>query len=94
MLFMRPADSTSGEMVSLYNHSSDKYHIICSPAQINRMFNLYTVEPGFFNKNQVQTTRNSLLLALDRRLDQLGTYAAIHGKPVVTIQASEDENHG
>lgn len=71
MLFMHPAETNTGKMVALHNHSSDTCHIICSSAQINSMFNLYTVEPGFFNKNEVLTTRNKLLLELDRRLGQL-----------------------
>ena len=91
MLFMRPADNTTGEMVSLYNHNAGKYHIICSPAQINRMYNLYTVEPGFFNKNEVLTTRNRLLLELDQRLEQLRAYIAWHEKPVVMIQGGESQ---
>lgn len=89
MLFMRPADNDTGQMVSLYNHNADQYHIIFSPAQINQMFNLYTVEPGFFNKNEVLTTRSRLLLALDQRLEQLKGYIARYEKPVMLIQAQE-----
>lgn len=92
MIFMRPADSATGEMVALYNHNAHKHHIICSPAQINSLFNLYTVEPGFFNKNEVLTTRNCLLLELDRRVNQLGAYTAIHEKPGVMTQAIEVES--
>jgi hypothetical protein len=91
MLFMHQADSTSGEMISLYNHHADNYHVICSPAQINCTFNLYTVEPGFFNKHEVMTTRNRLLLELDLRLEQLRQYVALHEKPGVLIQMDESQ---
>ena len=93
MLFMHPADTTTGEMVALYNHSSAQNCIICSPAQINRMFNLYTVEPGFFNKSEVQATRNRLLLALEQRLEQLAAYMARQGRPVAMIEAIEGQRH-
>lgn len=92
MLFMHPAETNTGKMVALHNHSSDTCHIICSSAQINSMFNLYTVEPGFFNKNEVLTTRNKLLLELDRRLGQLKAYIILHKSPVVMIQTNSNSN--
>lgn len=89
MLFMRPAETTTGEMVSLYNHNAGTNHIICSPAQINRMFNLYTVEPGFFNKNEVLNTRNRLLLELEKRLEQLRAYIARYETSALLIKEDE-----
>lgn len=94
MVFMHPADTADGKMVALYNHSAEQNCIIRSPAQINSLFNIYTVEPGFFNKNEVLTTRSRLLQELERRLAQLATYAARQGKPVALIQAIEDDSQG
>lgn len=79
MLFARPADREHGQMVALYNHSSQENFSIVGPAGINRLFSLYTVEPGLFNRNEVQTTRDRLLLELERRLGQLKVYSALHG---------------
>ncbi|MCS5515068.1 hypothetical protein NWF32_05175 [Pseudomonas qingdaonensis] len=79
MLFARPADTQTGQMVALYNHSSQENHVIAGPAAINQIFNLYTVEPGLFNGNEVTTRRNRLLQELDRRLGQLARYSALHG---------------
>lgn len=53
--------------------------MIAGPAAINQIFNLYTVEPGLFNGNEVTTRRNRLLQELDRRLGQLARYSALHG---------------
>ena len=79
MLFARPADTQTGQMVALYNYSSQENHVIAGPAAINQIFNLYTVEPGLFNGNEVTTRRNRLLQELDRRLGQLARYSALHG---------------
>ncbi|ATR81209.1 hypothetical protein CYD26_20440 [Pseudomonas sp. FFUP_PS_473] len=92
MLFVRAAQSQTGEMVALYNHSSAENFIIAAPAEINQMFNIYTVEPGFFNKSEVLSTRNRLLMELERRLQQLCTYSAIHGKAAIQAQAIEGEH--
>lgn len=81
LLFMRPADSQNGELVALYNHNSRQNHLIRDPAGINQWFNIYTVEPGFFNGKEVTNTRNRLLLELDRRLAQLSGWSAVHERP-------------
>lgn len=80
MLFARPAESQTGEMVALYNHSSQENFSIAGAPAINQMFNLYTAEPGLFNANEVLTRRNRLLLELERRLVQLAVYSRLHGK--------------
>ena len=91
MLFARRADSQTGQMVALYNHSSQENYSIAGPAAINQMFNLYTVEPGLFNGNEVLTTRNRLLLELERRLGQLTTYSMLHGNVEVQGRVIEGE---
>lgn len=85
LLFARATDSQNGKMVALYNHSSQENFTLAGPATINRMFNLYTVEPGLFNRTEVTTTRNRLLQELERRLGQLARYCALHGNCEVRV---------
>lgn len=80
MVFMHPAGTDRGEMVGLYNHNAQEYFVINAPSDINRMFGIYLEEPGFFNQNEVTTTRNRLLQALEVRLGQFANYMALHGK--------------
>ena len=89
MLFARPSDSQTGTMVALYNHNAGANYSICSAAEINQRFNLYTVEPGLFNRTEVTTTRSRLLQELERRLGQLAKYSALHGNVVVQGQLIE-----
>ncbi|WP_136473962.1 hypothetical protein [Pseudomonas sp. DG56-2] len=91
MLFARPADSQTGTMVALYNHNAERNFSIFSPAEINQKFNLYTVEPGLFNRTEVTNTRNRLLQALDLRLGQLARYSAVHGNVPAQGQLIEGE---
>lgn len=94
MVFMHPAGSDTGKMIALYNHSAEQNFIIHSPAQINHAFDLYTVEPGFFNKSEVLNTRGRLLQALEHRLEQLAMYTARRGKPVADLPVIEDQSQG
>ncbi len=80
LMFMRPADSHTGQMVAVYNHNADENYIISDPAQINEMFAIYMEAPGFFNQKEVLNTRNRLLQALQVRLQQLAAYMSVHGK--------------
>lgn len=82
LLFMRAANNQTGELVALYNHNSRHNHLIRNPASINQWFNIYTVEPGFFNGKEVTATRNRLLLELERRLAQLSDWSAVHEQPL------------
>lgn len=81
MLFAHPPSSDNGQLIALYNHSSEQNYAIANAAAVNQMFNLYTAEPGLFNHNEVMTIRNRLLEELDRRLNQLTKYSVLHGRP-------------
>ena len=80
MVFMHPAGTETGQMIALYNHNAQEHFVINDPVQINQMFGIYLEEPGFFNQNEVTTTRHRLLQALDVRLGQFASYMALHGK--------------
>lgn len=79
MAFVRNANQDMGQMVALYNHNAGQNFVTLSPRQINQQFQLYLKEPGIFNANEVNSTRDRLLQALDKRLGELARYMALHG---------------
>ncbi|HEN8800112.1 TPA: hypothetical protein U8251_002709 [Pseudomonas putida] len=79
MAFLRNANQDMGQMVALYNHNAGQNYVTLSPKGINQQFQLYLKEPGIFNANEVNGTRDRLLQALGKRMDQLARYMALHG---------------
>lgn len=78
LFFCREGSSNTGHICGLFNHASDQYHDIMTADTLNVHYGIYVKEPGWFDKQEVITTKNRLLSELAKRLAMLAPHAVAH----------------
>jgi hypothetical protein len=87
LFFCRESTSDTGNLCGLYNHASGQYHEIMTAGMLNSHYGIYVKQPGWFDKQEVTSTKNRLLAELDKRLSFLVPYAEAHHTPLAQGQA-------